>query len=73
MSHPKSSADVHAQLKVQPYGFCSFCLRPSDEIGLLIQSKGFPICEDCIRTCCQILSDRAQRDLDQSKDGWVIK
>ena len=34
---------------------CSFCGRSSKEVKRLIDGPGVAICEDCIKTCNQIL------------------
>jgi hypothetical protein len=36
--------------------FCSFCLRPQDEVGKLVAGPGVYICDQCVDLCGQIIS-----------------
>ncbi|NLP05901.1 ATP-dependent Clp protease ATP-binding subunit ClpX [Candidatus Fermentibacteria bacterium] len=39
-------------------GRCSFCNRSSSEVGRIIQGPGVSICDECVRYCHELLSDR---------------
>jgi hypothetical protein len=36
--------------------FCSFCLKPSDEVAKLVAGPGVYICDQCVELCGQIIS-----------------
>jgi hypothetical protein len=36
---------------------CSFCGKPQDEVGKLINGPSVHICDDCVRVCNEILAD----------------
>ena len=36
--------------------FCSFCLKPSDEVAKLVAGPGVYICNECVDLCSQIIS-----------------
>jgi hypothetical protein len=36
--------------------FCSFCLKPKDEVGKLVAGPGVYICDQCVDLCGQIIS-----------------
>ncbi len=37
--------------------FCSFCLKPGDEVAKLVAGPGVYICDECIDLCRQIVSN----------------
>ena len=36
--------------------FCSFCLKPKDEVAKLVAGPGVYICDECVDLCRQIIS-----------------
>jgi ClpX C4-type zinc finger protein len=37
--------------------FCSFCLKPKDEVAKLVAGPGVYICDQCVDLCGQIISN----------------
>ena len=35
--------------------FCSFCLKPSDQVAKLVAGPGVYICNECVELCSQII------------------
>lgn len=38
--------------------YCSFCLKPADEVAKLIAGSGVYICDSCVGLCEQILAGK---------------
>lgn len=65
--------------------FCSFCGKPQEDVAKLIAGPGVYICDECVRVCCDLLTEelgRADRGLDriptpdeirQKLDSYVIE
>lgn len=69
----ENEKDACTEIKFESNGFCSFCLRPADEINVLIQSEGFPICNDCIKACYHFLEEQYPQKLNLPGNGWITK
>ena len=48
---------------------CSFCLKPSDEVGKLVAGPGVYICNECVDLCSQIIS--SPPSLPPGLTSWV--
>lgn len=42
--------------------WCGFCLRSEDQVESLIAGKSGNICNECVEVCCNILSERIERN-----------
>jgi len=48
--------------------YCSFCGKPQEDVAKLIAGPGVYICDECVRVCCDLLTEelgRADRGLDR--------
>ena len=51
--------------------YCSFCGRPFDGTVRYVSGPGVAICEDCVRTCGDILRKGASGDASGSTDEEI--
>jgi len=72
MSNSKHSTP-RCKIEVDAHGFCSFCMKPSSEVGILIRGGGFPVCSNCIKKCYELLIERYPEDFDLPDNGWITK
>jgi ATP-dependent protease Clp ATPase subunit len=50
--------------------FCSFCRKPTAEVGTMVAGAGVYICDQCVSLCAEIIANKpAQSDL-QSFASW---
>lgn len=69
----KDSHHMQPEIKFESNGFCSFCLRRSDETDRLMQANGLPICNDCVKECYRILVEKYPSNLNLPNGGWITK
>src|ERR1700691_2995169 len=48
--------------------FCSFCLKPNNEVAKLVAGPGVYICDECVDLCRQIIS--SPRSLPPRLTSW---
>src|SRR5690349_16147995 len=46
---------------------CTFCLKSSAEVGKMIAGPGTYICDECVRSCVDILDASPPADREQSR------
>ena len=73
MPESKERGMIYSNIKIESQGFCSFCLKPVDEVDTLVRSHGLPICNHCIQTCYTMLLENFPKTLDLSNNGWITK
>lgn len=56
------------------FAACSFCLKPSTEVGKLVAGPGVYICNECVDLCVQLIAiqpDASPDDASASEDASV--
>jgi ATP-dependent Clp protease ATP-binding subunit ClpX len=53
--------------------YCSFCVKPQDEVAKLIAGPGVYICDGCVELCNGILADKTERPPTPEIASWEAK
>ncbi|HEX5120531.1 MAG TPA: ClpX C4-type zinc finger protein [Pseudonocardiaceae bacterium] len=62
-----------ATAKIQEKMYCSFCVKPQDEVAKLIAGPGVYICDGCVQLCIGILADESERPPNAEIASWEAK